>query len=54
MIPFGKCWNILKIAPALTIQEVELEVALGIGEASIKDIVEGRVSDSVLKEMFGW
>lgn len=54
MISFGRCRNVLVIATALSIQKDELGVALGIVEASIKDIVEGRVPDSVLKEMVAW
>lgn len=54
MISFGRCGNVLRIAPPLTIREDELDVALGIVEASIKDVAEGRVPDSVLQEMDAW
>ena len=54
MISFGRCGNVLRIAPPLTIQEDELDDALGIVEASIEDVVEGRVPDSVLQEMDAW
>lgn len=42
MIAFGRCRNVLRKATALTIQKDELDVALGIVEASIKDIFEDR------------
>jgi 4-aminobutyrate aminotransferase len=54
MISFGRYGNVLRIAPPLTISEDELEIALGIVEASIKDVMEGDVSDSVLEEMDAW
>jgi len=54
MISFGRCGNVLRIAPPLTIREDELDEALGIVEASIEDVVEGRVPDSVLQEMDAW
>ena len=54
MISFGRYGNVLRIAPPLTIGEDELEAALGIVEASIEDVVAGRVPDSVLREMSAW
>ncbi|MFQ6052746.1 MAG: aspartate aminotransferase family protein [Candidatus Bathyarchaeia archaeon] len=54
MISFGRYGNVLRVAPPLTIEEEELEAALGIVEASIEDVVKGRVPDSVLQEMRAW
>ena len=54
MISFGRFGNVLRIAPPLTIGEDEMEKALDIVEASIKDVTEGRVPDSVLREMSAW
>jgi len=54
MISFGRFGNVLRIAPPLTIGEDEMEKALDIVEASIKDVAEGRVPDSVLREMSAW
>jgi 4-aminobutyrate aminotransferase len=54
MISFGRHGNVLRIAPPITIGEDELETALEIVEASIEDVSEGRVPDSVLQEMSAW
>ena len=54
MISFGRYGNVLRIAPPLTISEDDLESALGIVEASIKDVMKGDVPDSVLIEMDAW
>jgi 4-aminobutyrate aminotransferase len=54
MISFGRHGNVLRISPPLTIGEDELETALGIVEESIVDVIEGRVPDSVLKDMSAW
>ncbi|MBS7630202.1 aminotransferase class III-fold pyridoxal phosphate-dependent enzyme [Candidatus Bathyarchaeota archaeon] len=54
MISFGRFGNVLRIAPPLNISPEDLEKALDIIEESIIDVVEGRVSDSVLGEMSAW
>ena len=54
MISFGRYGNVLRIAPPLTMGEDELEEALSIVEDSIGDVAEGKVPDSVLREMGGW
>ena len=54
MISFGRFGNVLRIAPPLTITEEELMEGLDIVEASIRDVSEGRVPDSVLEKMVAW
>jgi len=54
MISFGRCGNVLRIAPPLTIPEDELDAALRIVEESIEDVTDGRVPDSVLQQMAAW
>ncbi|KYH37816.1 MAG: 4-aminobutyrate aminotransferase [Candidatus Bathyarchaeota archaeon B23] len=54
IISFGRFGNVLRIAPPLTISEEELMEGLDIIEASIRDVIEGKVPDSVLEKMVAW
>jgi len=52
LIFFSK--SVLRIAPPLVITKKELDIALDIIERSIKDVEEGKISDQILKKIYGW
>jgi len=54
MMTYGKYGNVLRIAPPLTIPEEDLERGLEIIEESVKDVLNGKVPDEVLKYMAAW
>jgi 4-aminobutyrate aminotransferase len=54
MMTYGKYGNVLRIAPPLTIPEDDLERGLEIIEESVKDVLNGKVPDEVLKYMAAW
>lgn len=54
MITFGKHGNVLRIAPPLNISKEDLDKGLDIVEESIKDVLNGKVSDNVLRYLRGW
>ncbi|MBN1332355.1 MAG: aspartate aminotransferase family protein [Synergistales bacterium] len=54
MITFGKMGNVLRIAPPLNIEKALVDRAIEIIEESIKDFLEGRIPDEVVKYLQGW
>jgi 4-aminobutyrate aminotransferase len=54
LITFGKNGNVLRIAPPLNIPRSDLEKGLEIIEESLKDVLDGKVSDEVAELMQGW
>ena len=54
MITFGKHGNVLRIAPPLNIPQEDLDKGVEIIEESIKDAVEGKIPDEVLKFLRAW
>ncbi|WP_148683653.1 aspartate aminotransferase family protein [Fervidicoccus fontis] len=54
LITFGKYGNVLRIAPPLNIDINELDKGIEIIEESIKDVLNGKVSDEILKYLRGW
>ena len=54
LITFGKHGNVLRIAPPLNIPEEDLDRGLEVIEESIKDVLEGKVPDEIVKYLRGW
>ena len=54
MMSFGKYGSVLRIAPPLTIELEELDKGLDIIEDSIKDVITGRVSNSIVEFLRPW
>lgn len=54
LITFGSAGNVLRIEPPLNIPEELLDEAFGIIEASIDDVLSGRIPDEVLPLLKGW
>jgi len=54
LITFGKHGNVLRIAPPLTITLDELDAGLNMIEESLKDALNGKVPNEVLKFLRGW
>ena len=54
LITFGKHGNVLRIAPPLNIPEEDLDRRLEVIEESIKDVLEGKVSNEIVKYLRGW
>lgn len=54
LLAVGKYGNVVRIAPPLNIPREVVDKALEIIEESIRDVLEGRVPDTVLTYMRGW
>lgn len=54
IMTYGKYGNVLRIAPPLTIPKEDLEKGIGILEEAVKDVLAGRVPDSVVEYMTAW
>jgi 4-aminobutyrate aminotransferase len=54
LLTVGKYGNVLRIAPPLNTPRDIVDRALEILEESVRDVIEGRVSDDVLAYMRGW
>lgn len=54
LITFGTYGNVLRIAPPLTITLNELDVGLNIIEESLKDALNGKIPNEILKFLSGW
>ncbi len=54
LLTVGKHGNVVRIAPPLNTPREVVDMALEIIEESIRDVIEGRVPDTVLTYMRGW
>jgi 4-aminobutyrate aminotransferase len=54
LLTVDKYGNVLRIAPPLNTPRDIVDRALEILEESVRDVLEGRVSDDVLAYMRGW
>ncbi|AEC51583.1 pyridoxal phosphate-dependent aminotransferase [Pyrococcus sp. NA2] len=54
IITFGKHGNVLRIAPPLTISKEDLDRGIEIIEEAIKDAINGKVPDEVIKFLRAW
>ena len=54
MTTYGKYGNVLRIAPPLVIERTEIDKAIDIIDASVKDVLAGKISDTVLQLMKPW
>jgi 4-aminobutyrate aminotransferase len=54
LLTVGRYGNVIRIAPPLNTPREVVNRALEVIEESIRDVVEGRVPDSVLEYMRGW
>ena len=50
----GKYGNVIRIIPPLTISVEDLDKGIDIIEQAIRDVIVGKVSDTVLEFMRGW
>lgn len=51
---FGKHGNVLRVAPPLNISEEDLDRGVEIIEEAIKEVLDGKVPDTVVEFMRGW
>lgn len=54
MTTYGKYGNVLRIAPPLVIEKEEIDKAMEVLDASIKDVLSGKVSDEIFHLMKPW
>ena len=54
MTTYGKYGNVLRVAPPLVIEKEEIDKAIDIIDASIKDALSGKVGDEILNKMKPW
>ncbi|MEM0246107.1 MAG: hypothetical protein QXG15_04275 [Desulfurococcaceae archaeon] len=54
VMTYGKYGNVLRIAPPLTIPREDLERGVEILEEAIKDVLAGKVPDTVVEYMTAW
>lgn len=54
MMTYGKYGNVLRIAPPLTIHQEDLDRGIEIIDEAVRDVIEGRVPDSVIEQMVAW